>query len=209
MSATSVLVSWDRSPLPLEELTGYRVDYREVVQARKRQPQCTDEGFRNFSSEATSGEIDGLRTGVNYQFQVTALAVRLDGTLTEGDASEESDNTMAVPAGQGKHCSITLTSHILYTVVCQCDDLLNPGTTEEEEDDGDYSTGELVGAVVATFFITLLVHTVIMVIVFVGVLKFQRKRYCQVCVGEPLKAMHGQLFPHLPFRGYGVEAQAP
>ncbi len=55
-------------------------------------------------------------------------------------------------------------------------------TTEEEEDDGDYSTGELVGAVVATFFITLLVHTVIMVIVFIGVLRFQRKRYCLIKV---------------------------
>ncbi len=53
-------------------------------------------------------------------------------------------------------------------------------TTEEEEDGGDYSTGELVGAVVATFFITLLLYTVIMVIVFIGVLKFQRKRYCKL-----------------------------
>ncbi len=98
-----MLVFWDRSPLPLEELRGYRVDYREVVQARKRLVggNGTDEGSRNFSREATSGEIDGLRTGVNYQFQVTALAVTLDGTSVEGDASVESDRTMAVPAEQG------------------------------------------------------------------------------------------------------------
>ncbi len=100
-----MLVFWDRVPLPLEELTGYRVDYREVVQARKRQPQCTCEQFREFTSEATSGVIDGLRTGVNCQFQVTALAVTLDGASVKGDASVESDSTMAVPAEQGNmHC---------------------------------------------------------------------------------------------------------
>ncbi len=98
-------MSWDCVPLPLEELTGHRVNYREVVQARKRQPQCTDEGLRNFSRAATSGVVDGLRTGVNYQFRVTALAVTLDGTSVEGDASEESDDTMAVPSTRGMYTS--------------------------------------------------------------------------------------------------------
>ncbi len=105
LSATAVLVSWDRVLLPLEELTGYRVDYREVVQARKRLVggNGTDEGSRVFPSEATSGVIDGLRMGVNYQFQVTALAVTLDGTSVEGDASEESDDSMAVPSTRGMY----------------------------------------------------------------------------------------------------------
>ncbi len=81
-----MLVSWKSVPLPLEELTGYRVNYREVVQDRRRQNRGigTDEGFRTFPRDATSGEIDGLRTGVNYQFQVTALAVTLDGDSSGG-----------------------------------------------------------------------------------------------------------------------------
>ncbi len=54
-------------------------------------------------------------------------------------------------------------SHIQYTEVCQCHDLLNTGTTEEEEDDADYRTVVLAGAIVATFFITLLVCTVVLV----------------------------------------------
>ncbi len=45
-----MLVFWNPVPLPLEELTGYRVDYREVVQARKRLVggNGTDEGSRVF-----------------------------------------------------------------------------------------------------------------------------------------------------------------
>ncbi len=109
-----MLVFWDPVPLPLDELTGYRVDYREVVQARKRQPQCTCEQFREFPGEATSGEIDGLKTGVNYQFQVTALAVTLDGKSVEGEASEESDDSMAVPSTRGMYILATLTSPLMY-----------------------------------------------------------------------------------------------
>ncbi len=100
-----MLVFWDPVPLPLEELTGYRVNYREVVKARKRLVggNGTDEGFRDFSREATSGVIDGLTTGVNYQFQVTAVAVTLNGTSVKGEASEESDDTMVVPSTQGTY----------------------------------------------------------------------------------------------------------
>ncbi len=60
LSATAVLGFWNPVPLPLEELTGYRVDYREVVQTRKRlvNGNGTDEGSRNFSSEATSGVVE-------------------------------------------------------------------------------------------------------------------------------------------------------
>ncbi len=44
---------------------------------------------------------------------------------------------------------------------------------------GDYSTGELAGAVVATFFITILVNAVVLVTVIAVVLKCKRNRYFQ------------------------------
>ncbi len=54
-----------------------------------------------------------------------------------------------------------------------------PPVDTATEDDSDYSTGELVGAVVATFFITILVYTVVLVTVIAVVLKLKRKRYFQ------------------------------
>ncbi len=54
-------------------------------------------------------------------------------------------------------------------------------------EDSDYSTGELVGAVVATFFITILVYTVVLVTVTAVVLRLKRKRYFNLLISMPQK----------------------
>ncbi len=54
--------------------------------------------------------------------------------------------------------------------------------TDGSEDDtcsGDYSTGELAGAIVGTFFISILVNAVVLVTVIAVVLKLKRNRYFQ------------------------------
>ncbi len=94
-------VTWKSVALPLEELTGYRVDYRETVQGQKREARCTCEESEIFPSEASSGVIGGLATGVSYQFQVTALARTVDGTNVEGEGSVVDDSTIATPGQQG------------------------------------------------------------------------------------------------------------
>ncbi len=63
-------------------------------------------------------------------------------------------------------------------------------------------------AVVATFF-TLLGHTVIMVIVFIGVLRFQRKRYCLRCVVRTSESHAWSALSSSSFRGYSVKGQKP
>ncbi len=87
LSDIEVEVTWKSVALPLEELTGYRVDYRETVQGQKREAKCTCDESEMFPSDTNSGVIGGLETGVRYQFQVTALARTVDGTEVEGEGS--------------------------------------------------------------------------------------------------------------------------
>ncbi len=93
LSGTVVEVTWKSVALSLEELTGYRVDYRESKGA------C--EEVETFPSDVNSGVIGGLETGESYQFQVTALARTVDGTNVEGEASEVDDSAIPIPGEQG------------------------------------------------------------------------------------------------------------
>ncbi len=77
-AGTGVEVTWKSVALPLEELTRYRVVFRETVQGQKREAKCTCEEFEVFPRDTNSGVIGGLETGESYQFQVTALARTLD-----------------------------------------------------------------------------------------------------------------------------------
>ncbi len=101
LNDTAVEVTWKSAALPLEELTGYRVDYRETVKGQKREAKCTCEEFEMFPKDVSSGVIGGLETGVSYQFQVTALARTVDGSEVEGEASQVDNSTIATPGQQG------------------------------------------------------------------------------------------------------------
>ncbi len=91
-------VSWKSNTLPLEELTGYRVDYSQVEPSMKRETSRTNAtgGTETFPSDVNSGVISGLTAGESYQFQVTALTRTVDGTEVEGEASVVNDSTMTV-----------------------------------------------------------------------------------------------------------------
>ncbi len=225
LSDTAVEVSWTSVALPLEELTGYKVYYRETVQAK-----CMCEEFEMFPRDVSSGVIGGLATGVSYQFQVTALARTVDGTEVEGEASHVNDGTITTPEEQGRleHSAVryqlgttmsacTCTEGVASTqVIYMC--LMAAHTpmhyilliTDGSEDNnftGDYSTGELTGAIVVTFFITILVYTVMQVSVVVFVRKLKRRRY--------FKRLHARYCIHPSThaislcRGHAVRARNP
>ncbi len=65
-----------------------------------------------------------------------------------------------------------------------------PPVDTATEDDCDYSTGELVGAVVAAFFLTILVYTGVQVTVIAVVLKLKRKRYFQTLALSQTSLFH-------------------
>ncbi len=102
LSGTVVEVTWKSVALPLEELTGYRVDYSQVGPSMKRETCGTNMtgGTETFPRNVSSGVIGGLETGETYQFQVTALARTVDGTEVEGEASVVDANAIAT-AGEG------------------------------------------------------------------------------------------------------------
>ena len=86
LSNTAVIVSWD--PLLLTGIVGYRVYYRPTSGSRKR--QSMERSVRVESASSGSVTITGLQGGVQYQFQVVALA----GTEeTEGPRSELNSNS--------------------------------------------------------------------------------------------------------------------
>ncbi len=101
-------VSWKSVALPLEELTGYRVDYSQVEPSMKRETAGTNAmgGTETFPSDANSGVISRLAAGESYQFQVTALARTVDGTEVEGQGSVVDDSTI-VTAGEGTLSKLT------------------------------------------------------------------------------------------------------
>ena len=101
LTTTEVEVTWESVPLPLEELLGYRVYYRQLTQNHDGQAQCTCEGFEDFPSGVSSGVIGGLTNEMSYQFQVTARAVTLDGTEMEGELSEVDSESIVTLGAQG------------------------------------------------------------------------------------------------------------
>ena len=95
---TAVRVTWERVSLPLEEVTGYTV-YYSPTQSLKRQSG----GTAMFANDASSGVIDGLSTGVRYQFEVTVTAMNVDGTELDGERSEvNKDSTVTAGELEGK-----------------------------------------------------------------------------------------------------------
>ena len=78
MSATSVIVSWDRLDIP--EIMGYIVYYSQTEIVATEQ-------FVNVPSSQNSVLIEDLMTEVEYQFEVVAVA-ELDGDVLMGERSE-------------------------------------------------------------------------------------------------------------------------
>ena len=70
LSVTAVRVTWN--PLLLTGIVGYRVDYRPTSGSRKR--QSVERSVRVEGTTSGSVTITGLQGGVQYQFQVVALA---------------------------------------------------------------------------------------------------------------------------------------
>ena len=93
---TAVRVTWERVSLPLEEVTGYTV-YYSPTQSLKRQSG----GTAMFANDASSGVIDGLSTGVRYQFEVTVNTMTFDGTVLEGERSEIIEKSTVIVEQQG------------------------------------------------------------------------------------------------------------
>ena len=85
LTATSVVVSWDRIP----GITEYIVYYAPVSSSRKRQD---NEQSVTVPSTENSVVISGLESTVEYQYQVTAVAM-FDGRQLEGERSPVTDNT--------------------------------------------------------------------------------------------------------------------
>ena len=88
LSNTAVRVTWN--PLLLTGIVGYRVYYRPTSGSRKRQSMEQSEHVEGANSGSTT--ITDLQGGVQYQFQVVALA----GTdEAEGARSVLDHNSMA------------------------------------------------------------------------------------------------------------------
>ena len=87
LSDTAVRVTWN--PLLLTGIMGYRVYYRPTSGSRKR--QSVERPVRVEGATSGSTTITDLQGGVQYQFQVVALA----GTEeAEGPRSELNSNSM-------------------------------------------------------------------------------------------------------------------
>ena len=91
LSATSVRVSWDRLDIP--EITGYIVYY---IQTGNSEMVTIETSVTVIGSEETFVVIDHLRSGVEYQFQVVAVA-ELDGDVVMGEKSAMSIKQIIIP----------------------------------------------------------------------------------------------------------------
>ena len=78
VSDTSVRVSWDSLDIP--EITGYIVYYRETESVSE------SEESRTVSSSVNSVLVEELSSGVEYQFQVVAIA-EVEGAVSMGQRS--------------------------------------------------------------------------------------------------------------------------
>ena len=88
LTATSVEVSWDRIT-DIPGITEYTVYYAPVSSSRKRQD---NEQSVTVPSTENSVVISGLESTVEYQYQVTAVAM-FGGRRLEGDRSPLTDST--------------------------------------------------------------------------------------------------------------------
>ena len=70
LSAVAVNVSWSRDS---EDISSFRVYFFASDGGRSRRQGPTSPGV--FPGNASWGVIDGLRSGVEYQFQVSAIIV--------------------------------------------------------------------------------------------------------------------------------------
>ena len=94
LSATAVMVSWDKVDIP--EIVGYIVYYNVI-----------DTGIRNTQSinvtrSVTSVEIEGLLNYADYQFQVAVIA-EVDGVKFIGEIEKislETESTLEVILGE-------------------------------------------------------------------------------------------------------------
>ena len=90
LSATSLRVSWDRLDIP--EITGYLIYYTqtEMLASEKSLMVPSSEHFAN---------IEDLMTGVEFQFQVVAVA-EFDGDIIMGERSNVSVSRLS-PTNNG------------------------------------------------------------------------------------------------------------
>ena len=91
LSATSLRVSWDRLDIP--EITGYIVYYSQTGNSEM---VTIETSVTVVGSEETFVVIDNLRSGVEYQFQVVAVA-ELDGDVVMGERSAMSIQQIIIP----------------------------------------------------------------------------------------------------------------
>ena len=127
LSNTAVRVTWD--PLMLTGIVGYKVYYRPTSSTRKRQSaeQSEEQSERVEGANSDSITITGLQGGVQYQFQVAALAGTdeagprsvLDGNSLTTTNPSPSDSTGPIVGGMvfaiALICIIIL---VVVVVVC-------------------------------------------------------------------------------------------
>ena len=89
-SASSVRVSWDKLDVSDQNITGYIVYYSQ------RHINTTEQSV-NVSSRENSVIIDDLLTGVEYQFEVVAVAELL-GDVATGERLLPKRVTVLIPA---------------------------------------------------------------------------------------------------------------
>ena len=103
LSSISVRVSWDRLDIP--EITGYMVYYS---QTGNFEMVTIETSITVTGSVETFVVIDNLRSGVEYQFQVVAVA-ELDGDVVMGERSAMSMQQIIIPtpATENSECECT------------------------------------------------------------------------------------------------------
>ena len=110
-SATSVRVSWDRLDIP--ELTGYIVYYSQ-------RHINTIEQSVNASSGENSVIINNLLTGVEYQFEVVAVAELL-GDVATGERLLSERVTCTVLISLDRTTTITVLIPLITTIPTDSD----------------------------------------------------------------------------------------
>lgn len=93
-AAMALLVSWLPPASPRGSLTGYTLHSRVVLPGSQQAPPDLQPPPRALPPAATSFELTGLRTGVEYHFWVTAAT-----RVGEGPSSRVA---AAVPGSRGE-----------------------------------------------------------------------------------------------------------
>ena len=100
LSSISVRVSWDRLEIP--EITGYIVYYSRTGNSEMATIE-TSILVTVIDSEETFVVIDYLSSGVEYQFQVVAVA-ELDGDIYVRGPRANVSVSFTIPATTMAHC---------------------------------------------------------------------------------------------------------